>query len=259
MSLSPRVLGGAVLAGAVLLAWQDERARGTSTYYTPDGELKEDWALVPLGQRAIIGARAGWSGILMDGNAPLPVTSCTDAERITRYWDGRLKAADQAAQNPTTGAEDDAISAGRGPRVSAFRSRIYHAKRAQGAPGGLAMYAERAWTDLAGPLNPEALVLFWGAVASAAHTVHATLSQLSRDDTLAMYREIGSDFTGTLGELLGKGGGFLAELAAGAGVSFLVGVLSHPLVLGAAGLWAVLYFRGSGSGSSGGTSQGAGA
>ncbi len=239
MSLSRAVVPGLVLGGAVLLAWQDERARGTKAAYTEDGKLKEDWALVPIAQRLAISKRSGWLEAARDQSKPRPVTSTLDASRVENYWLERLRRADLAATGGDGPFPSDLGSVGgKGPRVAAFRARIKDAKIAQGGDGS------EAWTTLVGPLNPQATILYWRAIDSAATTVHGVLSTIQASDVTAMFSEIGVNFIGTLASYLETGTETAVDIAGTLAGTSLAVVLSNPLVLGAASIALLLYFRG---------------
>jgi hypothetical protein len=258
MNLPRAAVPLAVLGGAIALAWRDERARNTTIVYREDGKLGDDWSLVPIVQRAAIASRAGWFEAARDQSKPRPVTSTVDASKVERYWLARLQRADERASAGTTGPDAVSTALRNGPRVSAFKGRIREVKRLQGLPGapawtdrflpgGRSDAGDASWTTLVGPLNAPATIAFWRAIDSAATTTHAVLSQIGQDDVSAMFSEIGVNFVGTMADYLARSAESAADVAATVGAASIAAVLAHPLVLGAASLGLVIYFRGGAS------------
>lgn len=238
---SRALVPGLVVGGAIFLAWRDERARGTGVAYTEDGKLREDWALVPIAQRAAFAKRSGWLEAARDQSKPRPVTSTLDAARVEAYWIARLQLADERATRSGSvfpGLDGTNTLAKNGPRVAAFRERIKDAKKAHGGSGS------EAWTTLVGPLNPQATILYWRAVDSAATTVHGVLSQITQSDVSAMFKEIGVNFVGTMVDFIEQSAESAADVAGTLAGASIVAILSNPLVLGAASLGLIIYYRG---------------
>lgn len=230
-----------LVAGAGLaLAWAVGRSSASraATYYTDDSKLKEDWALVPIAQRAGLARDNGWAEVA-DNGKPRPITETEDAERVELYWRARLMVADGRAAGD--GAGEAVIQVG--PRTRAFNERMARAKGIQ-AHAPASIVGSTPWSSLPGPLSDDALIAFWRAIDSASTTVHGVLSQIERDEVAAMFREIGVNFTGTMAELIEGVAGAAADVAATAAAVGFAALLEHPIFLAAIGIAVPLYLRG---------------